>query len=112
MENMNLRTHAPWIIGGATLVAVVFILCLTYLAAEGKQSEELSRILNSGLNLLGALLAGGAYWRASQATEQAGGARVEARAAAEQTNGQLDARVAGIIRSELVRAGLVPRDGA
>lgn len=105
---MNLRTHAPWIIGGATVVSVVFIICLTVLAFEGKQSEELSRILNSGLNLLGALLAGGAYWRASQATEQAGGARQEARGAqqearvaAQQTNGALDDRIAQAVHRVL-----------
>lgn len=98
---MNLRAYTPWVIVAAAVVSMTLIICLTLLAMEGKSSEELSRILNSGLNVLGALLAGGAYWRASQATEQAGGARQEARVAAQQTNGALDDRIAQAVHRVL-----------
>lgn len=109
---MNLRTETRWIVAGATLVAVTFIVCLTVLASMGKTSEDLSRILNSGLNLLTIILAGGAYWRAGRADNQAAGARTEARAAAEQTNGALEPRIAAVVRAELERAGIVSSERA
>ena len=90
---MDLRNEARWIILGATVTAVTFIICLTVLALEGKQSEDLSSLLNTGLNVLGVLLGGGALWRVGTAAREASGARAEARQAAHQTNGGLDERI-------------------
>lgn len=102
MDDMgNLRSEVRWIIAGAVIVSVTFLVCLTVLAYEGKTSEDLSRILNSGLNLLTIILAGGAYWRAGRADNQATGARAEARTAAEQTNGQLEERIANAVSTAL-----------
>ena len=112
MEDMNLRAYTPWVIIGAVVVSVTFIVCLTVLALEGKSSEDLSRILNSGLNLVSIIVAGGAYWRSGQAAEQAGGARQEAATAAQQTNGQLDARIGAVLEDKLRAAGLLPTERA
>lgn len=101
MDDMNLRAEARWIIMGATVVSVVFIVCLTVLAMEGKSSEDLSRLLNTGLNVVGVLLGGGALWRVGTAAREASGARQEARTAAEQTNGALDARMAAAVHRVL-----------
>ncbi len=108
MEDMNLRAEARWLILGGTLLGMTFLICLTYLAAVGKESAELSRLLNTGLNLMMTLLAGGAFWRGGRAITEARGARDEARTAAEQTNGQMDGRFRAVVRSELASAGVIP----
>lgn len=94
-----MKAELRWIILGGVLLGMTFIICLTVLAMEGKTSEDLSRILNSGLNLLGLLLAGGAYWRA-------GGAERAGRAAAEQTNGQMDGRMEAALDRALQARGI------
>lgn len=95
---MDLRAEARWIVAGGTVVAVTFIICLTLLAMEGKSSEDLSRLLNTGLNVLGVLLGGGALWRVGTAAREASGARQEAAQAAAQTNGALDARIEAAVQ--------------
>ncbi len=113
MEDMNLRAEARWLILGGTLLGMTFLICLTYLAAVGKESAELSRLLNTGLNLMMTLLAGGAFWRGGRAITEARGARDEARTAAEQTNGQLEGRMEAAVARVLARRDVgLPGGGA
>jgi hypothetical protein len=106
MEDMNLRTSAPWIIAGVTVVAVALIVCLTLLALEGKSSDDLSRLMNTALNLVTLLGVGGSWLTSRRASVDAAGAREEARTAAEQTNGQLDTRIRDAVAAALASRGM------
>lgn len=119
MEDMNARSYAPWIIAGVTVVAVALIVCLTLLALEGKASEDLSRLMNSALNVITLLGVGGSWVTAAQAKASAVGAQSQARVVAEQTDEQLTGRVAAAMRSEMLglreelyRAGVISRERA
>ena len=106
---MNKIPAIAWVC--LTVVAVAILGAFVYLNASGVDPTEFYRFLNVILNLASLVLGGGGVVLAGQAREKA-------TQAADQTNGQLDARISNAVSRALtvqratdVRPGGVFHDG-
>lgn len=92
--NLNKIPAVAWVCLTVALLGVVggFV----YLSAQGVDTADFYRFLNVVFNLVTIVLGGGGVVLAGQA-------RQAATAAAEQTNGQLDGRIAAAVTAALAR---------
>lgn len=89
-----IKSNMTALIAAGTLLAAVIVGCMTLLILNGKSTEDIRALLNTVMNFVSILLGGGAMVFARQANASAG-------QAAQQTNGELDARIRSAVTAAL-----------
>lgn len=89
------------IVWAGTVLSVILLVCLTILAWADKDSEAITRVVNTLLNFVGLLVGGGAFVFSRNAARNAEAATHNSAAAAVQTNGGLEQRIQAAVTAAL-----------